>query len=91
MAFAKMKTIRLTKRQREILICDTGADQPPSNDRRISDYFGLTLGNQLRAGRVVDRTTDLLDAVTESADHDADTDEQRIMKRLLKRLQGESQ
>lgn len=82
--------IKLTKRQHEILYCDSGADQPATDaddpDFRNHDFYGKQIGDELRAGNWLTVTVDVISMLIDMADFDADPDEQRIIKRLLNKV-----
>lgn len=84
-------TIKLTPRQRDLLMCDTYAEYPEGEkDVTLIDGVarggdeGVQLRNELRAGKVVTVTPFLISELEEFADCDADPDEQRLYRRLLR-------
>lgn len=71
---------QLTAHQHEILVCDTGADQP--DPHKNGDYYGTEIGDQLRAGHDLEVTHAVLEMVDDLVDHDADLNDKRVYTHL---------
>ena len=88
-----MTTLKITKRQRELLIMDTYAEYPEGREGTTMEHGvpwggadGVLLRDEIRSGSVVTVTSFLIKEVDNRADMDSEPTEQRVYRGLLAKL-----
>lgn len=78
-----MTTIRLTKRQYELMYSDCYCEYPEDSTVNRNEVATRELRNELRQGRIVTVSAALLSELTELADRDDSPSEQSLYRHLL--------